>query len=70
MPHTIPFVWPFYESFDVGADTRTSVNENDYQVPFRFNGTIDKLTVKLGPSQLMSETDKKKAAEAVAKAND
>jgi hypothetical protein len=46
-------VWPFYESFDVGIDTRTSVNEADYQVPFRFNGKIDKLTVKLGPDQLM-----------------
>jgi hypothetical protein len=36
MPHTIPFVWPFYESLDIGVDTRTSVNEMDYQVPFRF----------------------------------
>jgi len=53
MDHSIPFVWPFYESFDVGVDTRSSVNEKDYQVPFRFNGTIDKLTFKLGPDQLM-----------------
>jgi arylsulfatase A-like enzyme len=53
MPHTIPFAWPFYESFDVGVDTRTSVNENDYLVPFRFNGKIDKLTFKLGPDQIM-----------------
>jgi arylsulfatase len=53
MAHTIPFVWPFYETFDVGVDTRSSVNENDYHVPFRFNGKIDKLTVKLGLDQLM-----------------
>jgi len=30
-----------------------SVNEKDYQVPFRFNSKIDKLTVKLGPDQPM-----------------
>src|SRR5882724_12768572 len=43
------------ETFDVGVDTRTSVNEKDYQVPFAFNGKIDKLTVNLGPTQLTSE---------------
>ena len=37
------------ETFDVGADTRTGVNPDDYQVPFRFTGTIDKLTVRLFP---------------------
>ena len=39
------------ETFDVGVDTRTAVNDKDYQVPFAFTGTIDKLTVDLGPSQ-------------------
>jgi len=33
------------------------VNENDYQVPFAFNGTIDKLTFHLGPSQ-MTQADR------------
>ena len=37
----------FDESFDVGVDTRTGVDDNDYQVPFRFTGKLDKLTVKL-----------------------
>ena len=32
-----------------GVDTRTAVNDKDYQVPFRFTGKLDKLTVKLGP---------------------
>jgi hypothetical protein len=31
------------ETFDIGVDTRTSVNEKDYQVPFAFNGKIDTL---------------------------
>jgi hypothetical protein len=26
------------------------VNEKDYKVPFAFNGKIDKLTFKLGPT--------------------
>ena len=32
------------ETFDVGVDTRTPVDDKDYQVPFRFTGTLDKLT--------------------------
>jgi hypothetical protein len=52
MPKTIPFLLPVDETFDVGLDTRTGVNDQDYQVPFPFNGTIDKLTFKLGPVRL------------------
>ena len=37
---TAPF--PIGETFDVGIDTRTPVDD-DYQLPFRFNGKIDKL---------------------------
>jgi arylsulfatase len=47
MPHTIPFLISFDESFDVGVDTRTGVDDGDYQVPFRFTGKLDKLTIKL-----------------------
>jgi hypothetical protein len=45
------------------------VDDKDYQVPFRFNGKIDKLTVKLGPSQV-TQADRQQAANAVAHAND
>jgi len=69
IPHTIPFLMPVDETFDVGLDTRTSVNEQDYQVPFRFNGTINKLTFELGPMQL-TEEDQKKAATAIGVASD
>ncbi|EJJ27695.1 arylsulfatase [Rhizobium sp. CF142] len=47
IPHTIPALMPWDETFDVGMDTRTGVEDNDYQVPFAFTGTIDKLTVQL-----------------------
>ena len=49
------------ETFDVGVDTRTPVDDKDYQVPFRFTGKIDKLTFKLGPEQLAAEDQKAKA---------
>jgi hypothetical protein len=45
------------------------VNDLDYQVPFRFNGKIDKLTFKLGPEQLAA-AEQQKVQEAVAKAHD
>jgi hypothetical protein len=67
IPHTIPFLMAIDESFDIGSDTRTAVND-DYKLPFRFTGTINKLTFKLGPSQLLS-TDQK-AAEDAAKSAD
>jgi hypothetical protein len=68
-PASIAFLEVADETFDVGVDTRTGVNDNDYQVPFAFTGKIDKLTFKLGPSQLTAE-DNKAAAEAIAIAKD
>jgi len=68
-PNSIAFLQVCDETFDVGIDLRTSVNEKDYQVPFAFNGTINKLTFNLGPSQLAQE-DKEKAAQAIAIARD
>ena len=56
------------ESFDVGVDTRTGVDDKDYHPPFRFNGKLDKLTVKLGPSQLV-KADEEASATIVANAN-
>jgi len=67
--NSIAFLNVADETFDVGVDTRTGVNDKDYQVPFAFNGTIDKLTVKIGPSQL-APADQAKVAETAAKAHD
>jgi arylsulfatase len=47
IPHTIPALMTIDESFDVGIDTRTSVDDRDYQPPFRFTGKLNKLTIKL-----------------------
>jgi arylsulfatase A-like enzyme len=54
MEHTIPFIMALDESLDIGMDTRTPVDES-YQLPFKFTGTINKLTYKLGPEQLTAE---------------
>jgi arylsulfatase A-like enzyme len=47
IPHTIPALMTIDETFDVGVDTRTGVDDKDYQSPFKFNGKIIKLTIKL-----------------------
>ena len=57
VPHTIPLSATADETFDVGVDTRTSVDDRDYQPPFRFNGKIDKLTFKLVPPKMTAEEE-------------
>jgi arylsulfatase len=69
VPHTVPALMTIDESFDVGVDTRTGVDDKDYKPPFRFTGKLDKLTIKLGPSQMMA-SDQKAKAEAIARVND
>jgi hypothetical protein len=65
--HTIPLLMSVDETFDVGADTRTPVDDS-YDVPFRFTGTIDKLTFKLGPSQI-ADADKATVDEGIKKSD-
>ena len=69
MKHTIPLLMTIDETFDIGVDTRTGVDDRRYRLPFDFTGTIDTLTIKVGPSQ-MSEDEQHKAAAAVARATD
>jgi hypothetical protein len=61
---TGPFlITPVDETFDIGADSRTPVDGNDYQVPFMFTGKIDKLTISVEPPKLTPEdVNKLKAA--------
>jgi len=62
MEHTVPLIWQWDENFDIGADTGTPVSD-DYQVPFKFTGTLDKLTLKIDRPKL-SPTDIEKLKEA------
>jgi arylsulfatase len=53
LDHTTPVTFPEDETFDVGLDTRTGVAmvEYRYDVPFKFTGKIDKLTIHLEPER-------------------
>jgi hypothetical protein len=55
IPHTVPALFTIDESFDVGVDTRTGVEDKDYKPPFRFSGKVGKLTVKLVPLKAAEE---------------
>jgi len=69
MDHTVPLTLPWDETFDVGSDTGTPVDDRDYQVPFKFTGKIDKLTISVEPPKLTPE-DEKRLKEAEAQAAD
>ena len=59
MEHTIPFLMQLDESLDVGSDTLTGVNDADYQPPFNFTGTLNKVTLTIDRPQLSPEDIKK-----------
>jgi arylsulfatase len=52
MLRTIPLILQWDETFDVGADTGTPVDDQDYQVPFKFTGKLAKLTLSVAPPKL------------------
>jgi hypothetical protein len=58
MEHTIPLILQWDETFDVGADTGTPVDDKDYQVPFKFTGTLAKLTLKIDRPKLTPADEK------------
>jgi len=41
LDRTVPLTLRWDETFDIGSDTGTPVDDQDYQVPFRFTGKID-----------------------------
>ncbi len=55
MKRSTPFSFAWDETFDVGYDTGTPVDDKDYQVPFAFTGKLAKLTVDLGESTVTPE---------------
>ena len=57
------------ESFDIGSDTLTGVNDNDYKPPFPLTATLHKLTIKVDRPVLTRE-DEEKLKEAAARAGD
>jgi arylsulfatase len=60
-PATLAITTQWDETFDVGSDSGTPVDDEDYTSPFNFTGTLEKLTVTIGPSQMLPP--EKKAVE-------
>jgi len=52
MARTLPFAVQGDETFDVGLDTGSSVDERDYRTPFAFTGRLERPVVTLGESTL------------------
>ena len=59
MTKTLPMILQWDESFDIGSDTLTGVNDADYRPPFTLTAKLDKLTIKVDRPQL-SDADIKK----------
>jgi arylsulfatase A-like enzyme len=59
MEHTLPLILQWDETFDIGSDTGTPVDDKDYKVPFTFTGKLAKLTIKLDRPKLTPEDEKK-----------
>ena len=59
MEKTIPMLLQWSESFDVGADKGSPINDKDYQTPFRFTGKLDKLTLTIDRPKLSREDIRK-----------
>ena len=59
MEKTLPMILQWDESFDIGSDTLTGVNDADYKPPFAFSGKLNKLTLKLNRPQLTTADIKK-----------
>ena len=57
LTRTIPFRVSADETLDIGEDTGTAVSQ-DYHVPFKFTGTLNKVVVDLGEAELSSQDQK------------
>jgi arylsulfatase len=52
MEKTLPMILQWDESFDIGSDTLTGVNDEDYKPPFPLTATLNKLTIKVDRPRL------------------
>jgi arylsulfatase A-like enzyme len=59
MERTLPMILQWDESFDIGSDTLTGVNDEDYKPPFTLTAKLNKLTIKVDRPQLSPEDIKK-----------
>ncbi len=55
MEKTIPIILQWDESFDIGSDTITGVNDADYTPPFPLTAELNKLTITVDRPELSPE---------------
>jgi hypothetical protein len=55
MAQTLPMILQWDESFDIGSDTLTGVNDADYKPPFPLTAKLEKLTVRVDRPQIGPE---------------
>jgi len=68
MKKTLPMILQWDESFDIGSDTLTGVNDADYKPPFPLTAKLNKLTIKVNRPQLAPAEIKKLQSAMEAKA--
>jgi arylsulfatase A-like enzyme len=59
MERTVPMILQWDESFDIGSDTLTGVNDADYRPPFPLTAKLNKLTIKVDRPKLSPEDIRK-----------
>ncbi len=67
LPKTLPIILQWDESFDIGSDTLTGVNDADYRPPFPLTAKLNKLTIAVDRPEL-SPADIQQLKEGEAKA--
>jgi arylsulfatase len=67
MERTLPMILQWDESFDIGSDTLTGVNDADYKPPFPLTAKLNKLTIKVDrPTLSPADIKKLEGAQATA----
>ncbi len=59
MEKTLPMILQWDESFDIGSDTLTGVNDADYKPPFPLTAKLNTLRIKIDRPQLSPDDIKK-----------
>ena len=69
MEHSIPFILQWDEALDIGSDTGTPVNDDDYSTPFVLTAKLNNITLNIDRPKLSPE-DIKRLEEATRAAGD
>lgn len=59
MEHSLPFILQWDEALDIGSDTGSPVDDNDYSTPFAFTGKLEKITLTIDRPKLSPEDVKR-----------